>query len=83
MSLLTPSPAFDARELPVLLRGEPEPINEWIQRWNTRRVLLYVGVIILGAALFGAAVGGWRSPLQALYAAIKFPLIILLTIFPP
>ena len=79
MSLQTSSPAIDVCELPVLLRGEPEPINEWIQRWNTRRVLLYVGVIVLGAALFGAAVGFWRSPLQALYAAIKFPLIILLT----
>ena len=74
-----PANAAGLRQIPVLLRGEPDAINEWIQRWHVRRVLLSVAVIILGAALFGAAVGYWRSPLQALYAAIKFPLIILLT----
>jgi hypothetical protein len=73
------SATVNVRQIPVLLRGEPEAINDWIQRWSARRVLLYVAVIILGAALFGAAVGCWRSNLQALYAAIKFPLIILLT----
>jgi hypothetical protein len=29
--------------------------------------------------LYGAAMGCWRAPLQALYVALKFPLIILLT----
>ncbi|HEY2951117.1 MAG TPA: hypothetical protein VGK40_00965 [Verrucomicrobiae bacterium] len=74
-----PANTIGLGQIPVLLRGEPEAINEWIQRWNAKRVLLYVAVIIIGAALFGAAVGCWRSNLQALYAAIKFPLIILLT----
>ena len=32
-----------------------------------------------GAGLYGAAMGCWRDPMQALYTAIKFPLIILLT----
>ena len=74
-----PANAAGLRQIPVLLRGEPDAINEWIQRWDVRRVLISVAVILLGAALFGAAVGCWRSPLQALYAALKFPLIILLT----
>src|SRR5260221_909499 len=67
------------RQIAVVLRGEPEPINAWIKEWNVGRVALCVGVIVLGAGLYGAAMGCWRDPLQALYVAIKFPLIILLT----
>jgi len=33
----------------------------------------------LGAGLYGAAMGWWRSPEQALFTAVKFPLVILLT----
>ncbi len=66
-------------ELPILLRGEPEPINDSIQHCTRSRVLLYLAVILTGAACFGAAVGYWRHPLQALYTALKFPLILLLT----
>ena len=68
-----------AREVPVLLRGEAEPITAWIERPTARRVLLYLTVILTGTALFGAAVGFWRAPQQAVYTAIKFPLVVLLT----
>lgn len=67
------------RELGVLLRGEVDALQSWSSQWNTQRVLLYISVIVMGAGLYGAAVGWWRAPLQALYTAIKFPLIILLT----
>lgn len=70
---------FAPREIPTLLRGEPAPIQSWIAHWSTARVLLYVAAIVAGTAAFGAAVGAWRAPLQALYTAIKFPLIVLLT----
>jgi hypothetical protein len=66
-------------QIPVLLRGDPDSISKWIQRWNISQMLLYVAVIVLGTGLYGAAMGLWRDPLQALYTAIKFPLIILLT----
>ncbi|HLX63167.1 MAG TPA: hypothetical protein VKX17_17990 [Planctomycetota bacterium] len=69
--------SFD--QVPVLLRGESVPIAAWVERWSTRRVLLYVSVIFMGAGLYGASMGWWRDPRQALYVAIKFPLIILLT----
>jgi hypothetical protein len=64
-------------ELPGLLRGDRgrasmEDANRW--RW-----LLYVAVIVIGAGLFGAAVGSWRAPLQSIYTAIKLPLTVLLT----
>jgi len=66
-------------EISALLRGELAAITAWIEQWNARRFALHVGVIILGAGLYGAAMGWWRDPQQALYTAIKFPLIILLT----
>jgi hypothetical protein len=67
------------RELGVLLRGEAELLQSWSAQWNTRRVVSYIVVIVAGAGLYGAAMGWWRSPLQALYTGIKLPLIILLT----
>jgi len=67
------------REISVLLRGEPETINAWIEHWTARRLLWCVSVIFAGAGLYGAAMGWWRAPVQALFVAIKFPLIILLT----
>lgn len=67
------------RELAVLLRGEADSLQVWSAQWSARRLLYYVGIIVTGAGLYGAAVGWWRDPVQALYTAIKFPLIILLT----
>ena len=64
-------------ELPGLLRGDQG--RESVEHAGVGRWLLYLAVIIAGAGLFGAAVGSWRDPLQALYTAIKLPLIMLLT----
>jgi hypothetical protein len=69
----------DPDEISVLLRGESEPITAWAGQWNTQRTALHIGVIILGAGFYGAALGWWRDPRQALFTAVKFPLIILLT----
>jgi hypothetical protein len=69
----------DLGHLGVLLRGEPESLRDWLETWNASRTLFCVGVILLGAGLYGAAMGYWRAPLQALFVAIKFPLILLLT----
>jgi hypothetical protein len=73
------APSLDLPELPHLLRGEPEWLNQSIQRCTFRRVLLYLAIIFAGAGMFGAAVGCWRAPLQAAYTAIKLPLVLLLT----
>ena len=65
-------------EISQLLRGETEAISEWSRHWTAGRFILHVAVIILGAGLYGATMGWWRAPEQALYVAIKFPLIMLL-----
>jgi hypothetical protein len=70
---------LNVSQLPVLLRGDPDSIRNWVERWNISQLLLYVVVIVLGTGLYGGAMGLWRDPLQAVYTAIKFPLIILLT----
>lgn len=75
------SQAPGASEIGQLLRGETEAISQWSQRWAPGRFILHVTVIVLGAGFYGAAMGWWRAPEQALFVAIKFPLIILLVTF--
>jgi hypothetical protein len=68
----------DFRRLPDLLRGEPDLLRSWTSEWRIIPVAVSLGVIALGAGLYGAAMGCWRDSLQAVYVGIKFPLIILL-----
>jgi len=69
----------DFRETSQLLRGDAESIAGWMERWDNRRLVKQLAMIVAGAGLYGAAMGWWRDPQQAWYVAIKFPLIILLT----
>jgi hypothetical protein len=73
------SEKLNPHEISALLRGELAAITGWIEMWSARRFLFQIGIIIIGAGFYGAAMGWWRDPQQALYVAIKFPLIILLT----
>jgi len=75
-----PSPATvsDLHEVGVLLRGEPDALGRWAVQFESRRFAFHVVVIAVGAGCYGAAMGWWRDPWQALYVAIKFPLILLL-----
>jgi len=66
-------------QIGTLLRGQSDAITPWTESWDARRIALHTVVIIAGAGLYGAAMGCWRDPQQALFVAIKFPLIILLT----
>lgn len=63
----------------TLLRGELAVLRNWTAEWRNVQVGRDVLLIVVGAGLFGASLGWWRSPMQALYAGIKLPLIILLT----
>jgi len=70
---------FNSGDVRTLLRAESQAIAGWVEEWSARRVGTQVLVIVLGAGAYGAAMGWWRDPWQALFVAIKFPLIILLT----
>jgi hypothetical protein len=74
----SPAQNIKPSEINLLLRGEIETISRWSHSWVGRRFALHIAVIIMGAGLYGAAMGWWRDPQQAVYVAIKFPLIILL-----
>jgi len=74
------SEKLKAHEISTLLRGELAIIAGWIEQNNVRRFALHIAIVIVGTGLYGAVMGWWRDPQQALFTAIKFPLIILLTI---
>ena len=63
----------------LLLQAEPARLAAWASARQSATVALCVGSICIGAGLFGAAMGCWRDPWQALYTGIKLPLVILLT----
>ena len=63
----------------TLLGGDPDLLGESVARWDIRRGLGHVAVIIAGAGLYGAAIGYWRSPVQAGCNLAKFPLLLLST----
>lgn len=73
------TPAVGFRQISVLLRGEPKLIGGWIRERKVHFLFMYVAVIVVGSGCYGAAMGWWRAPLQSLYTALKFPLVILLT----
>jgi hypothetical protein len=65
--------------LQSLLSGHPEDLRRWLTEPGLTGTAFCVVTALLGAGLYGATVGFWRAPLQSLYTAIKFPLLILLT----
>lgn len=65
--------------LTTLLQGEAVTLADWTGHFETRRFGFQIAVIAVGAGLYGATMGWWRDPWQALFVAIKFPLILLLT----
>jgi hypothetical protein len=73
-----PEGMLGLRQFPELLSGEVGPLRRWIAEPRADRAASSLAVIVVGAGLYGAAMGCWRAPLQALYVGIKFPLIILL-----
>jgi hypothetical protein len=74
-------PGLGAGSADVFLRADPGSLYKWVVRQRARLICFCIGVIIVGAGLYGATVGIWREPLQALYTGIKLPLVILLTTF--
>jgi hypothetical protein len=61
------------------LRAETDRVRVWISQRNATLAAFCVVAVVIGAGLYGAAMGSWREPLQSLYTGIKLPLAILLT----
>lgn len=67
------------RRIKILLSGDPEKMNAEVFQCDARALFDYCVIICAGCGLYGLTVGLWRAPLQAFYAALKFPLLIFLT----
>ena len=65
--------------LTSLLRGDADEMLAFLDDAGPRGTILCALTILLGSGLYGATVGLWRAPLQALFTAAKFPLLIFLT----
>ena len=61
----------------ALLRGELSAGS--LKKPELRWFASYCLVIVAGSSLYGATIGLWRAPLQSIFTAIKFPLLIFLT----
>jgi hypothetical protein len=72
-------PARYGQRLRDLCRGDHQVIAGWLDERGTSWMLVCCGVIICGSGLYGGAIGLWRAPEQAVYTALKMPLLIFLT----
>ena len=66
---------MNGQRLAALCRGE----GDWTELslgWNW----FCVGLVVAGSALYGATIGVWQSPVQALFVAVKFPMLIFATV---
>lgn len=66
-------------EVKALLRGDTDFIVGSLGQPSVQLLARYCLIISIGSAVYGSTLGLWRAPLQSLYTAIKFPLIIFLT----
>jgi hypothetical protein len=67
------------RFVSTFLRADAPTYYDWVQRRQSQLIAFCIVIIVAGAGTYGMVMGSWSSPLQALYAGIKLPLVILLT----
>jgi hypothetical protein len=65
------------KHLKTLLHGEVDA--RCLEKPNVRWFIAYGLAIVVGSSVYGATIGLWRAPLQSVFTAIKFPLLIFLT----
>ena len=53
-------------------------LRSWLED-DSGKLTVCLLLIITGGAVYGASLGIWRAPLQAVFVAVKFPLLLLLT----
>jgi hypothetical protein len=67
------------RRFHALCRGDAAALAVTLQEPGIRAVSECCLLIIAGCGVYGITIGLWRAPLQGLFTAIKFPLLIFLT----
>ena len=68
-----------SNQLKALLRGDADRLAGSLDKPTASALAGYAAVVLIGSGLYGFTLGLWRAPLQALYTAIKFPLVIFFT----
>ncbi len=61
-----------------LCRADPHALGAWLAA-ESERLRSSLILILVGGGLYGATLGIWRAPMQAVFVAIKFPLLLLFT----
>ena len=79
LHVTSPTANFAVQQMRALLGGDPTALKQSLAHRGTGRAFVFIAVILIGAGLYGAAMGSWRSPVQAGYNFIKFPLVLLTT----
>jgi len=74
-----PIAPFHPKFVSTFLRAEADTLYDWVTHCPAQLTGFCVVAIVAGAGAYGAAMGSWSAPLQAVYAGIKLPLVILLT----
>jgi hypothetical protein len=64
----------------VNLRPLIQPAADWLDDCRPKRAVDVALTACAGLMLYGFTVGFWRSPLMGVYVALKFPLLIFLTL---
>lgn len=65
--------------LKALLRGDADRLKSCLAAPDAAALATYFVVTLIGSGVYGLTLGIWRAPLQSLYTAVKFPLLIFLT----
>ncbi len=68
-----------AGRLKALLTGDADALAACVDTPDTGWLLACTALIVLGGGVYGWTLGWWRSSLQSLYTAAKFPLLVFLT----
>ena len=71
--------ARTGKRLKALLTDDPARLAACVDEPGSGWLLTCAAVIVFGDGLYGWTLGWWRGPLQSLYTAIKFPLLVFLT----
>jgi hypothetical protein len=66
-------------QLKSLLGGDANRVAALLSQPKIHSFVQYWVIILVGSGVYGSTLGLWRAPLQSLYTAVKFPLLIFLT----